>query len=232
MKLLSRAAFLLALLPLAASPALAQHHDDDHEGDGGAGFFSVGVNRVQIDALNSRLSEMGYPTFERALLAIGGGGYGVVADVIMLGGEGYGLFTGEKAYQGRSVSLGGGYGFFNVGYLHRLTPHLRVYPMLGLGGGGLTLQIGSAEAGSFDEVLQNPNRQATLTRGSFLVSLGGGLEYRFGDAEGGFLLGLRAGYLLAPYRSDWHLGDEVLGDGPDASLAGPFVRLTIGGGGK
>lgn len=157
-------------------------------------------------------------------MTIGGGGYGVYNGVFMIGGEGYGVFSGENAYQGRSASLGGGYGFFNLGYLKRLTPDLRVYPMFGIEGGGLNLNIGSTgEAGSFDNVLQDPDRQATLGRGYFLVSLSGGAEYQVG----GVRIGLRAGYMLAPYSSAWHLDDNAPGDGPDASLAGPFVRLLI-----
>ena len=151
---------------------------------------------------------------------------------LMLGGEGHGLLTADGSFQGRNVSVGGGYGLFNLGYLFRPASGLRVYPLLGLGGGGLQLDIENAgTADDFDDVLDNPNRSASVGQASFLVSLGGGLEYQFGTPGEGRTarLGLRAGYMVSALRSDWQLGDSALAGGPDASLQGPFLRLTIGG---
>ncbi|MCS3628165.1 hypothetical protein GGP85_001358 [Salinibacter ruber] len=150
----------------------------------------------------------------------------------MLGGEGHGLLTADGSFQGRNVSVGGGYGLFNLGYLFRPASGLRVYPLLGLGGGGLQLDIENAgTADDFDDVLDNPNRSASVGQASFLVSLGGGLEYQFGTPGEGRTarLGLRAGYMVSALRSDWQLGDSALAGGPDASMQGPFLRLTIGG---
>jgi hypothetical protein len=66
------------------------------------------------------------------------------------------------------------------------------------------LTIGSTGAENFDDVLQNPNRSATVTSGQLLLSLEAGAEYRvFGDREGGGLqVGLRAGYLWAPSQAE------------------------------
>ena len=75
--------------------------------------------------------------------------------------------------------------------------------------GRVHLTIGSTGAENFDDVLQNPNRSATVTSGQLLLSLEAGAEYRiFGDREGGGLqVGLRAGYLWAPSQAEWELGD-------------------------
>lgn len=223
-----------------APPIWAQETDDSPEDGGaptqseGAGYFAIGTNVTELGPLNDRLSGAGYPTFSSEMLSIGGGGYGVSAGRLLLGGEGYGLITSDAGYQGRTVSVGGGYGLFTLGYLFRPRHNLRVFPQVGIGGGGLVLEIGSAGADDFDDVLETPNRSATLEQGSVLVSLGAGLEYQFstpGD-RGGIRVGLRAGYLLAPYTSDWQIDDHSLSSGPDATLGGPFLRLTIGGGGS
>lgn len=198
---------------------------------GGGGFFAIGVNATNLGPLNNRLSSTGYPTFPSELFAIGGGGYGVVGGRVLLGGEGYGLIGPSRGVQGREVSVGGGYGLFTLGYQFRPVPSLTVYPQVGLGGGGLVLDIGSAGADQFDDVLENPSRSATLEQGSLLLSLGAGVEYRVrssGD-DGGWHLGVRAGYLLAPYTTDWTLDENRLADSPDATLGGPFVRVLIGG---
>lgn len=87
------------------------------------------------------------------------------------------------------------------------------------------------DADEFDDILQNSNRSASIGRASLLVSLGGGLEYRFGDPgeDGGVRLGLRAGYVISALNSDWQLDEASLGGGPDATMQDPFIRLTLGG---
>ena len=208
------------------------HADESATEERGRGFFAVGTQFTNLGPLNDRISGAGYPTFASEMISLGGGGYGVVANRLMLGGEGHGLLTAEGAGRGRTVSVGGGYGQFNLGYLFSPTPNLRVYPLLGLGGGGLQLDIESeGTADNFDDVLSDPNRSATVGRVSLLVSLGGGLEYQFGTPGDGrsARLGLRTGYVISAARSDWQLDDTSLSGGPDASLQGPFVRLIIGG---
>ncbi len=225
---------------IGASPVQAQEEPADDEPspqthkDGGSGFFAIGVNATDLGPLNARLSDAGYPTFPTDLFAIGGGGQGIVAGRLLLGGEGYGLIAPSRGFQGREVTVGGGYGLFTIGYRFRPADQLQVYPQVGVGGGGLSLEIGSTGADQFDDVLDNPNREASLEKGSVLLSLGAGLEYRFApsDGSGGFQLGLRAGYLLSPYDTDWTLGEDRLADGPDAAFSGPYVRLLIGGWGS
>lgn len=201
---------------------------------GGGGFFAVGVHETALDDLSARLQAEGYPSVATTLVAVGGGGYSVVADRFLIGGEGYGLIGPARTAGGRTITAGGGYGVFTVGYQFRPSPRWRLHPLVGLGGGAVQLEIGSTGAEDFDDVLQNPNRSATLTRGQFLVSLGAGAEYRFlGDREtGGLQVGMRVGYLWAPSRAEWELGDESLRGGPDATLGGPFVRIHFGGWGS
>lgn len=231
---------ILSLSVVAVSPVPAQETDADGESPSrteqqyGGGFFAVGVNGTDLGPLNTRLRQAGYPTFPSELFAIGGGGYGVAANRLLLGGEGYGLIGPSRGHRGREVNVGGGYGLLTIGYRFVPTEQLVAYPQVGVGGGGLLLDIGSTGTDRFDDVLDNPNREATLRKGSLLVSLGAGLEYRFGtpDEPGGFQLGLRAGYLLSPYNTDWTLGEDRLAGGPDAAFNGPFVRLLIGGWGN
>jgi hypothetical protein len=199
----------------------------------GGGFFAIGVHATDLSPLNGRLRRAGYPTFSRELLSLGGGGYGRVAGSLIVGGEGYGLIAPSQGHQGREVSVGGGYGLFTVGYQFRPTSGLRVHPLLGIGGGGFEVNIGSASGGQFDDVLEDPGRGASLETGSVLLSVGGGLEYRFRHSgDGGVQVGLRAGYLLSPYEADWRVNGSRLSNAPGAPLQGPFVRVLLGGWGR
>jgi hypothetical protein len=223
--------FIAAMLP-AASSASAQGFRRSTDGEG-AGFFSAGGARVETAELDDELTAAGYPTFGRQMITVGGGGYGVHGSGILIGGEGHGVFTGDAAHEGRSVSLSGGFGLFNVGYMAPLTGRVRAYPLLGFGGGGTNLRIGSAPTDEpFRAFLDDPNRQTSLTRASLLVSVGGGLEFRSSRSAGGVLVGVRAGYMFAPVSSAWRLDGNVVGSAPDASLAGPFVRVIVGAGGR
>lgn len=225
----------------ASSESPPHPHDDDEQPFDGGGYFAIGTHVLDLSSLNDRLSAAAYPTFEETTLSLGGGGYGIVGNRFMLGGEGHGLITPSRGLNGRTVSLAAGYGLATFGYLVPLSDRFFAFPQVGAGGGALTLDIGSAGAEEFDDVLGDPNRSASLEKASFLLSLGGGLTYQIGgrmggdsnhedDEKDGFRLGIRAGYLIAPFDTDWRHAEDRLSGGPDASLSGPFVRLTLGGG--
>jgi hypothetical protein len=221
--------FITLLTGLSAS---AQGFRRSPPDGGAAGFFGAGGARIDAAALDDELTATGYPTFGRQVLTIGGGGYGVHGSGILVGGEGYGVLTGDVPHQGRSVSLTGGFGLFNVGYMAPLTGRLRAYPLLGFGGGGTGLRIGAGPTSEpFRAFLLNPDRQTHLSRVSLLATVGGGIEFRSSRSSRGVLVGVRAGYMFAPVSSSWRLDGNVVGAAPDASLAGPFVRVLVGGGG-
>ena len=158
----------------------------------------------------------------------------------MLGGEWTGLIMGDDEHEGRKVGLGGGYGTLGLGYVVDLSPRVRVYPRLGLGGGGMGLWIESrADAVDFDEVLANPDRhseradstrQTVLSRGSALLDLGAGADFLPGGWARGLVIGVRLCYLAAPSGSGWGLYERDARGGPAATFTGPYFRVVLGGG--
>ena len=233
-RIASAALIVIAGTLLAASPAWAQiFRRSSSAGGQGAGFFSAGGARIENGELDDALAAAEYPTFGRQVLTIGGGGYFVHGSGILIGGEGVWVLTGDAAHEGRSVSLSGGFGLLNVGYMAPLAGRLRAYPLLGFGGGGTNLRIGAQPTSeSFGDLLADPNRQTSLSRVSMLASIGGGLEFRSSRSSTGLLVGVRAGYMFAPVSSAWRLDGNVVGAAPDTSLAGPFVRVLVGVGGR
>jgi hypothetical protein len=201
----------------------------------GAAFISAGAHRVATADLDSRLAANGYPTFGRAARSLGIGAYRMVAGNVMLGGELNGLIMDEKPHQGREVGLGGGYATLGIAYAMQLSPRARVYPRLGLGAGGLALWIETADTLAFDDVLSNPtpaaSRERLLSRDGGVIDLGVGLELIPGRRGSGALIGLRAGYVIASFGSGsgWQMNDGAATNGPSASIAGPYVRLVVGG---
>jgi hypothetical protein len=73
-----------------------------------------------------------------------------------------------------------------------------------------------------------------LSRGGVVVDLGAGLELLPGGPGRGPMIGLRLGYLATPFSTEWKLdgtGNGVTAHGgPAATIAGPYVRLVVGGG--
>jgi hypothetical protein len=205
----------------------------------GRGFFQVGLLRLDLDDLNSDLTGAGYPSFDRDALTLGGGGYGSHGR-LLIGGEGHAILGGDKTTTdgARRLSLGGGYGLFRVGYVAVSRGGLDVFPLLGIGGGAMSISIAERSAPTFDEVLTDPERAANLSTGMFLMDLALGANYRIAvsgedDDPGGFLIGVQVGYTFAPGSSSWTL-DEVnnVAGGPELQIEGPYVRLSLGGWGS
>jgi hypothetical protein len=202
----------------------------------GAAYFSAGVSRIATAQLDDRLTARGYPTFGRTATSLGVGAYRTLANGVMLGGEAHGLIMGEEVFAGRVAGLGGGHATLGIGYMIELSPRARIYPRVGLGAGGLALWVESAaDTVEFDEVLANPSpqpgRQPVLSHDGLVVDLGVGAELLPGGPGRGPLIGLRLGYLAAQFgsESDWQLYDRVARNGPPATIAGPYVRVVIGG---
>ncbi|MBA3405031.1 MAG: hypothetical protein H0U13_10165 [Gemmatimonadaceae bacterium] len=203
-------------------------------GPGGA-FIGAGVSRIGTRPLNDRLAANGYPTFGQAAVAVSIGGYRILSRALMLSAEWHGLIIGEEAHEGGEVGVGAGYGTLGVGYMVELSPYARVYPRLGLGVGGLGLWIQNhVDSVGFDEVLANPKpeptlREPVLGRDGPVIDLGAGVEFFPARRDRGVLIGLRAGYLVAPFSSGWDLVYHgKASGGPDANISGAYVRIMVG----
>lgn len=197
----------------------------------GAGFISAGASGIATGELDDWLSSRGYPAFGGTAASVGFGAYRILRSGVMLGGEFNGLIVGEEMHQGREVGLGGGSLTLGVGYAVELSPRVRVYPRLGLGVGGMGLWIDRQDTVDFEEVLAGeasaPDRENVLSRDGLVVDLGAGAEFLPGG-RGGPLIGLRAGYLAASFGSEWDAYEHTVTGGPEASIAGPYLRMTVG----
>ena len=215
------------------SQGLVQHA---REG-GGMGYFMFGWSTLDIEALNSRLESKGYSSMSDNFFSFGGGGHGIIKNRVIIGGEGHGLLVEEVTSGNYKNSVNVGYGFFNVGYIVYTKKQLRLYPLLGLGGGGMNLKIREKPVSlSFDDILNDPERSVELSTGGFLLSFAVGMDYllilgKDEEEKGGLVFGLRAGYILSPFKSGWKMDEIEISGAPDMDITGPFIRLMFGGGG-
>lgn len=204
---------------------------------GGMGYSMFGRAMLDLDALNSRLEDKGYTAMSDNFFSTGGGTHWIFKNGVIIGGEIHTLLGGETISQYYKHSINAGYGIFNLGYTVFRKSELRIYPLLGIGGGAINFNISEALVPSaFDDVLDNPRRSSQLWTGGFLLNFAVGIDYllTIGEDEkgkGGFVFGVRAGYTLAPFKSEWVLDDSELADSPETLLTGPYIRLMFGGGG-
>jgi len=152
-------------------------------------------------------------------VGIGGGGGGYLGR-IHIGGEG-GSFISDK--------VGGGGGWFRLGYFFPLRGSFLIMPVGMIGGGGLNFQVqDDATAIPFGQVATTSVPVQFLSTGGMLTGAAIEMQKNFG----GFVLGLSAGYLTGPSWKDWETAEgRKVAEGPRVSLGMPYIRLQIGGGG-
>lgn len=230
-----------ACLAASVGPAQAQSANGVAE-SGGRAYLALGGAAPDADALNRRLSSSGHPTIAETVPTIGAGGHAVMNRWIV-GAEGHAFIVPEKAamFGSRHIerSVRAASAFADVGYLILKRSNLHVYPLIGIGGGGMELRFSDRSPGSFDEVLANPRQTASLTVGGFLIQAAvgierflvlGGRDTGWGVTERGVTFGIRAGYVFGPLQSDWKLQGTTASNGPDIAITGPYVRVVIGAG--
>ena len=234
-------------LALAASPALGQERSSRPAERGYGAFLSLGVEGTDWKALDDELSRMDFATLPAERFTIGGGGY-VLRSHILLGGEAYAAIANPvTSGSDREVRAIGGGGFFTLGYALIDRPRARAYPLLGVGGVGVMLDLQdplgvgigpNVNDPQFVDVMVNPGRRSQLTAGGLALLFGGGTEVLLGlqrsparRRDAGLLLGVRGGYVYTAARSDWMLYNQRITGGPDVVGGGWFVRFSVGAGG-
>lgn len=198
--------------------------------------FMIGGTTFDLDPLNDRLKSAGYSSFPDQFFTIGGGFFNKATDRVLVGveghllvGEGKSSVIGGKEYSSSAI---GGYGFLNSGLLVVENEILDLYPVLGIGFGGIRCKIGQS---AFDDILAAPHGAANLNTFSFMLNLALGADFKVRIPDGGpgesfFVIGLRGGYALPFYDSGWYMDEFSLSGAPDGGIGGPYGRITIGGG--
>ena len=177
---------------------------------GGFGYGAYQIGKMDFSSMNAELVANNYPTLDESFFSFGGGGFSKTGN-LLIGGEGYGTYNNPNKLGTNEISSTLGYGFFNVGYLLVDVGNLKVYPLVGVGGYGMSIKLKNGEA------------TASYSSSGLLFQGGIGLDYLLGGS--GFLIGARAGYLSSPNKSKYgSLFNE------EKSFSGTYASIVIGGG--
>lgn len=198
---------------------------------GGFGGVIVGGAMPYIDNINMRMTPTGVK-FSNYSYGIGGGGYSIVKK-LAIGGAGIGYSqTAESPTLRADLSLG--MGFFQVGYRVLHLKFLDIIPMIGIGGGGYTIQLRPKLADvDFDSLILNPGRTSSITTGGFGLAPQLMAMFSLGESKSFINLILQAGLIWMPQAGTWNLSDgAALLNGPGIKSYTPYLNLGVvfGGG--
>jgi hypothetical protein len=188
-----------------------------------------------IDDLNDRLESQGYPDFDTAYGTLGGM-LRLRFDRLMVGIEGHAFDGKTETYGNYDVSLSGGYGLIEVGYDIFREGGFRIYPILGIGMGTLSLSIQEKSGASFNDILADPGREANISDNCLIANASIAVEYYKRITEkSGLVVGIQAGYNVALYNAGWTYdtrgndrdGHDVSG-APDVDFNGFAMNVNVG----
>jgi opacity protein-like surface antigen len=225
---------VLALTLVTASIAEAQRRPmAQPPARQGTNQLMIGGTQLDINDLNARLGDAGYPTFAEEFFQLGFG-HTSMRERLLLGFELAGLMrpaatTDDGAWRTR---VAGGYGMFNIGYDAFREGGFSVQPKIGVGAGGVVLAITERAAPGFDDVLAQPGRGVQMTTGSLLLDGSLGVQYRMrpGTALGArnLVLGVRGGFTQSVLHGEWRRETGDAPGGPTAGWGGPHLEFLIG----
>jgi len=237
-KTLTLVATIALLSLLISNLSFSQATESEQKNKEGRGYLMFGGGKLDIDALNDRLLSQGKPVFNDEFASFGIGFLNKKNQHWLIGAEGHYLIIDEKDYAATNgnykASLSAACGFIDFGYDVLSSTKLNLYPLIGIGGGGLWLQIGK---NNFNDILDTPERNANLTSFTALFNFALGSDYMIKSSEDtknkvGLVLGFRAGYIYSPWKGTWWTDNISIDNGPKLGMTGPYLRLMIGIGGK
>ena len=216
-------AMLLALPLYGASTGAAAQ--EPAMGFGGGGPM-VGLFLPDLAEVNDFLLDHGFSRFGETLITVGGSGRGGVIGGLALGGAGWGGWV-ESNLDDLAASLGVGFGGFDLGYAVGGDERSVLTIGVVLGGGGSSLELWGYAPENGPEsmpagIVIEPSK---LEFSSVFIGIQPycDMQVQLLDWLG---LGVRIGYLLAPFEVSW--GDaEIALYSPDLNLSGPFVGFSI-----
>lgn len=195
--------------------------------NGGFGCFGPTVGIVDFGGLNSAFQEGGEPLKQEPnslQWGFGGAGFALI-DRVVIGGSGWGSSQTVGSENLRAtVQIAGGE--FDLGYQVYSLKHLLIAPVLGIGGGGYTIELQdtSGAPSNFNQLLKNPGRTSKVSFSGLTLSpqLMVTVPISFIGVQ------LRGGYCYTPVTPEWGLeGGSRLSSGPAISKGMPFATLNV-----
>jgi hypothetical protein len=185
-------------------------------------FYAVGgVQFMNFKNINVKLNGNSLPELNNIQFYYGIGG-STHFEKVLFGGEGYQFYTDETEKGNNQLKSQGGLGYLYVGYKVIEKEKFYITPRVGLGGGGIQIQINSKTTETLDNFLLT-NHSNNLSVGNLLFHSG----FKFGFVIGkntdfNFDLGYNYGF-----GNDWNVDNGNLSESVSDRIGGFFSQLSI-----
>jgi len=232
---------LVLILSFSLSTALIAGEEEKEEWSPKEGYGGVILGGLYMDLaeLNSSFNRNNLASIKEENFTIGGFGYGVIGEKLIIGGEGGGFWQAMESKE-LKAKLYGVEALFDLGYVALRGEDWKLYPLMGVGFGIYQLKfIPALATPTFDQLLANPKQYASLRLRSFIMKVSLGIDRfikvgksRNQGSEKGMLVGLRLGYSWMPRSTGWKMRQMEILNSPKTSFGGYFFNIVIGGGGR
>jgi hypothetical protein len=167
-------------------------------------------------------------------IIMGANGF-AIRNKCIYGISGYGITGDLIKSDSINVSLKGGVGTFDFGYLILNKKNVKIFPMIGIGGSAYGLQIEKNKDVSVSKISDNPGQEIKITKGGFVADLSLNLNFTPSPSSnekknyGGIMTGIKLGYVYSLPSSDWKFSGGDITGGPNFGLNMFYAKLIIGG---
>lgn len=194
-------------------------------------FAGIGGAFFDFYDLNSRLNKTSYPSVGNEYLHFGAN-YQLIYNKVITDFEYYKIAINNNRNDTYKTSLQGEYGFVNIGFLVVSARHFQLYPLVGVGGGTINLEITQEGEFSFDNILQNSQNIVKMSKSGAVINIGLGADFIISvdkkKSSPAFLIGIRGGYTYDTSGTEWTANGLAIDNGPAVGLSGFYVRLMLG----
>jgi len=215
---------LSAYLILCSTFAIAQA-DKNYGTFGGEGNFGIRFQHYDFKNLNASFKSNGLPEINENIVSFSGGGLAYI-DRLIIGGNGASFKLSAKDNGTYKSNVSGGVGFFNIGYLLYNKPKFMIYPLLGIGGSSMKIEIYENSKTDFAQLITNPKKGTVIENEQFLLDLGVQSNL-FLTKHKMFGIGIKVGYQFTPLESDWFDANGTLTNSPATNADGIYTQLQF-----
>jgi hypothetical protein len=235
------AAFLCTAISAKAQKSdTLKMHSWFHHDIAGAAQIQLTYRKGNIDQLNNALASNGFAPINPNNLWINASMSHINKNWIMEDGLGFTPISSSEE-NGVKMKYNQYQAFFRLGYNLSTSSDVRFYPFAGLNFSAAVLDIQDKNKVQSVNTLSNEllNQSATkiLYQPNFGVELGLGLDYVIKmtpkqidcvTIKRNIPVGIRAGYYINTYASDWKIDNYGLTNGPGQKQSAVFVSFNIG----
>jgi hypothetical protein len=224
---LATATALAMLGTMLASPSVAQNASPDSARARfsiGSAQTIAGMVHVTSSDLDRRLGAAGLPRAAASAATVGFGA-DLRAGRLLVGASWQSMLTRNQSDASYRTRLSGDYALFDVGFAALQSDAFSIYPMVGVGATRLSLGVKERGDFTFDDGLDRPGREISMSGTSALMHAGVLVQRQFVRKSGSrFALDVRAGITRSIGSQSWQSDENRVKDGP-TGVRGSYVRI-------